>query len=220
MNSNDEVDDQLDRQLRAWGSWARSTAPQFDLDTMPSARASKYRRGSWPVIAAAALVVAVASLTAVAPQLFSHPSSHQVSGATTSSAQYPATFDGTLTAPNGLASVGIALTAPPAGAQAETGVSWQQALDTCRTSGALCFPDLTAHVYLADFTKADAQPIPRLAWIIDYPRATCVPFGHPPALSSTALPTSLPATSYSCRIVNIIDSQSGTLLWSVRQPTP
>lgn len=218
-SSNGEVDDQLDEQLRAWGSWARSTAPQFDSHTMTSARAARHRHGGWPVIAAAALVVAAVSLTAVAPRLFSNRSSHHhTNGATTGSAQFPAIFDGTLTTTENLSN-GIALAAPRAGAQAETRVSWQQALESCRTRGALCLPDMTAHVYLADFTKADAQPTARLAWIIDYPEATCTPFGHAPALSPTAVPTPLPATSYSCRIVNIIDSQTGTVLWSVRQPT-
>lgn len=174
------------------------------------------RNRLWPTVLVAALVIAVVSLTAVAPRLLAHDRGHRGGNNALASDGYPATFDGSLGASVHLVGSGVNLSPPPAGALATTAISWQQALNTCQTSGSLCYPDLTAHVYLAEFTEENTQPTPRLSWIIDYPAAQCVPLGNPPAQSSSP-PSARPSLRYyACRVINIIDPQTGALLWSLR----
>ena len=195
-------------------NWAhRETVAHGEIAPVPAAP----RRRVWPTILVAVLVVAIAGVTAVAPRLLTHGrSSHQAGNGAVASPRFPTIFDGSLTTVLRFAGTGFQLLPPPVEAMATVTVSWQQALDTCWTSGGLCLSDLTAHVYLADFTETYSQPTPRLAWIIDYPVARCVPLGHPPALTSS-LPSAQPMIrEYDCRIVNIVDSRTGALLWSFR----
>lgn len=128
-----------------------------------------------------------------------------------------AEYTGDLTAPIVLAGTGITL-APPVQATAPLAIDWSQAFQTCTTGDALCDPSLTPNVYLAVATKPDSGMIGQLVWVIDYSGSKCVPYGHTPALSSSMAPAPLPARAYACRLVNLIDSATGKVLWSVRVP--
>jgi hypothetical protein len=100
------------------------------------------------------------------------------------------------------------LAAPP--------ISGQQAFRTCSTGGSLCDPALTPDIYLALADKPDSGMVWRLVWAIDYPGSTCVPFGIPPAGSADAALVKRMLTPYRCRLVNLVDGNTGRTLWSVR----
>ena len=128
-----------------------------------------------------------------------------------------AKYTGDLTAPLALAGTGITLT-PPTQPTVPLAVNWSQAFQTCLTGDALCDPALSPNVYLALASKSDSGMVGQLVWVIDYPGSKCVPYGHAPALSASVTPTPLPAKAYPCRLVNLIDSATGKVLWSVRVP--
>jgi hypothetical protein len=111
---------------------------------------------------------------------------------------------------------GVGITLRPPSQQAAPLISGPQAFHTCATGDSLCDPARTPDVYLALAEKPDSGMSGQLVWVIDYPGLTCLPFGIPPA--GTADPALLKRllTPYRCRLLNLVDSNTGRTLWSVR----
>jgi len=80
----------------------------------------------------------------------------------------------------------------------------------------LCVPALTPDVYLALAENPDSSMSSKLVWVIDYPESSCLPYGIPPAGSANPAWVKRMLTPYRCRLVNLVDANTGRTLWSVR----
>jgi hypothetical protein len=116
-----------------------------------------------------------------------------------------------LTAPVELDGVGITLRPPSQ--QAAPPISGPQALGTCAT---LCDPALTPNVYLALAEKPDSGMSWKLVWVIDYPGSSCLRLGVPPAGSADPATVKRLLAPYRCRLLNLVDANTGRTLWSLR----
>jgi hypothetical protein len=119
-----------------------------------------------------------------------------------------------LTAPVELDGVGIVLRPPSQ--QVVPPISGPQALGTCATGDSLCDPALTPDVYLALAEKPDSGMSWTLVWVIDYPGSSCLRLGVPPAGSADPATVKRLLAPYRCRLLNLVDSNTGRTLWSVR----
>jgi hypothetical protein len=119
-----------------------------------------------------------------------------------------------LTAPVELYGLGVTLRPPPQ--QAAPPISGPQAFHTCATGDSVCVPALTADVYLALAEGPDSGMSSKLVWVIDYSESSCLPYGIPPAGSANPAMVKRLLTPYRCRLVNLVDANTGRTLWSVR----
>jgi hypothetical protein len=111
---------------------------------------------------------------------------------------------------------GVGITLRPPSQQAAPPISGPQAFHTCATGESLCDPARRPDVYLALAEKPDSGRSWQLVWVIDYPGLTCLPYGIPPAGSADPKMVKRLLTPYRCQLVNLVDSNTGRTLWSVR----
>lgn len=157
------------------------------------------RRGRWglPLAAGCLLLIVAGASTAAssAPATTRTPVAHYLR----------------LIAPDDLGGNGISLKPVPAGQPAPP-ISGPQAARTC----AACDPALIPNVYLALASKPENGMVDRLVWVVDFPRSSCVPLGIPPLEPGNSALLKRAITPYPCRLVNLVDSNTGQLLWAMR----
>ena len=112
-----------------------------------------------------------------------------------------------------LGDTGISLLPVPAELPAPP-ISWLRAFQDCGTGTSPCHPLRTPDIYLALADKPDSGMVWRLVWVIDYQGSTCVPIGVPPT-ADAALVKRI-RTPYRCRVVTLLDGNTGRTLWTVQ----
>jgi hypothetical protein len=119
---------------------------------------------------------------------------------------------------------GVTLKVPPANSRPTA--SWADAYTTnCATGDAICDPTQSPTIYLATATTpsaGDTQPDgsikpllqDTLVYVIQWTDVPCTPVG-PAAPEGAAAST---PTTYSCTILNLVDAETGKVLYSVQGP--
>src|SRR5262245_27563789 len=130
----------------------------------------------------------------------------------------PAVYGGPVTTRIGYDNGGIVLDVPYT---TVTAVSWLQAYDNCRTGEAVCDLTRSPQILLASATtltsgqiQADGSIRPavenQLVYVIGWTDVSC------PVLAG---PAPSPYDSGTCQIVNLIDAQTGRVLYAVQGPS-
>jgi hypothetical protein len=130
----------------------------------------------------------------------------------------PAVYGGPVTTKIQYENAGIVLDVPNTTA---TGVSWLQAYDNCRTGDAVCDLTRSPTILLASATtlnsgdiQADGSIRPgvenQLVYVIGWSGVAC---------PAPAGPAHSESESVACQIVNLIDAQTGRVLYSVQGAT-
>lgn len=145
-----------------------------------------------------------------------------VPSATSSAARRlsPARYLGPITSPATYPNLGIDLAPPPAGSLPST--SWEAAYRNCLTGKAECATGGGPDISLAQATTPAAgarrrdgsiNPLVRgtLSYVLTWTGVPCVPTGGGPAVSGR--PSSSPKV-YSCIVVDLIDADTGELLYA------
>ena len=136
----------------------------------------------------------------------------------------PPTFAGPIKTPVVYPVSGITLAVPRS---TLTTITASDAYGTCGSGGAICDPTMSPTISLADATVAQAgtqdasgtlTPLlsSRLVYVLYWQDSRCVRAGGPPP-APNASPS--PATPQSCYLVDLVDAQTGSVLYATRGPS-
>lgn len=130
----------------------------------------------------------------------------------------PATYAGPITSPTYYPGAGIELSPPTKTAGV---IAWADVYDKCSTGDALCYTGSGPKIWLANATIKDAGTARKdgtitpllsntLVYVMSWTGVPCTRLGGPPSRSTP----SAPRTGARCTILNLISSQTGSVVYS------
>src|SRR5262249_33376090 len=115
-----------------------------------------------------------------------------------------ATYAGRLAQPVNYSVAGISLT-PPTG---DPRLDWPSAVSTCDTARSVCAANSPATLTLPNATTTNALVHDQLVYVLTFTGVPCRPVG----------PATTPPAPQTCTTINLIDADSGEVLFSAEGP--